>query len=222
MSNKRTISVKGIGKAKARPDCIVLTLSLRAANKDYVKTTVIGAQQLEMLQESVEDAGFSKDDLKTTSFSVEARYETEERYENNRTVYHKIFVEFECLHELKLAFDMDLEKLREAIEAIGRCLSQPQISISFTIKDVATIRDEVLRTAAEDAKRKAQILCDASGVTLGKLININYNWDEVHINHYLETEMSCAGGMSEMAPQYNFTPDDIEAGDTVSFLWEIE
>ena len=221
MSDKRTISVKGIGNATASPDYIVLSLSLRAANKDYVKATVIGAQQLEMLQENVEEAGFSRDNLKTTNFTVEAKYETEERYENNRTVYHKVFVEFECRHELKLAFGMDQDKLRDVVEAIGRCLAQPQISIAFTVKDTAAMRDEVLKTAAEDARKKAQILCDASGVKLGRLININYNWDEIHIDHYLETKMRCGEGMLE-APQYNFTPDDIEAGDTVSFLWEIE
>lgn len=223
MLEKRTIKVKGIGHAKATPDCIVLSLSLRAANKAYTKATLIGAQQLEMLQESLEEVGFLSDDLKTTKFSVDAKYETEERCENGRTVYHNVFVEFECLHELKLSFDMDQEKLREAVEAISHCLSQPKISIAFTIKDIAAMRDEIMRTAALDAQRKARILCEASGVKLGELLNINYSWDEVEITHFLEAPMYCgsADSVGEI-PQYNFTPDDVEAGDNVSFLWEIE
>ena len=105
--------------------------------------------------------------------------------------------------------------------AIGDCLSKPEVSIAFTLKDKQVMRDQILESAAQDAHRKAEILCKASGVALGDLLRIEYSWDEIHIDHSLGFEMQCLPRVAEAAPSYDFHPDDIHAGDTVDFYWEI-
>lgn len=60
------------------PDYVTLTLILEAMNTDYGHAVRIGAQQLEMLRDAVEEAGFSADDLKTASYAVDSEYESEE------------------------------------------------------------------------------------------------------------------------------------------------
>ena len=222
MSEQRTIRIKGTGKAKAAPDSIVLNLSLLAAHEDYTETMSIGAQQLEELQKCVESVGVEKDNLKTKQFSVDAKYEQEERREKGRTVYHDIFIGYECQHNLQLSFDKDLGILRKVMEAISKCTSLPKISIEFTVKDAESMRDEVLRSAAEDAHRKAKILCAASGIKLGILLHIDYSWDEIEITHSLFLRENCCHGGLSGGRRYDFSPDDVEAEDTVGFLWEIE
>ncbi len=223
MAEQRTIRIKGTGRAKAVPNSIVLNLSLLAAHKDYTETMSIGARQLEELQKCVESVGFEKDNLKTKHFSVDAKYEQEERREKGRTVYHDIFIGYECKHKLQLSFDKDLDKLRKVMETIGKCTSLPKISIEFTVKDADAMRDEVLRSAAEDAHRKAKILCAASGIKLGKLLYIDYSWDEIEISHSLSLHEDCVCyGLPSGGAGYDFSPDDVEAEDTVGFLWEIE
>ena len=44
------------------------------------------------------------------------------------------------------------------------------------MKDATAINEEMLRSATANAKKKAEILCEASGVTMGDLIAIDYNW----------------------------------------------
>ena len=211
MSNTRTIHIKGTGTASAAPDFVVITLELRAQHMEYANAMRIGAQ-----------AGFVAEDLKTTDFSVDAEYENEEHEENGRTRYHRVFMGYVCKHSLKLSFDMDNERIEKAITAIGGCLSKPEVSIAFTVKDKLAMRDKVLESAAQDARRKAEILCKASGVTLGDLIRIEYSWGEIHIDHSLDFETRCLPRMAEAAPTYDFHPDDIEAGDSVDFYWEIQ
>ena len=221
MENPRTVHVKGTGTASVSPDFVVITMELRAQHMEYGHVMRIGAQQVEMLREAVSDAGFSAEDLKTTSFSVDAEYESEERKENGRTTYHRAFAGYVCKNVLKLSFDMDNERLENAMAAIGECLSKPEVSIAFTVKDKLAMRDMVLESAAKDARRKAEILCKASGVVLGDLMRIEYSWDEINITRSLDLEMPCSLGEAESTSSFDFRPDDIEAGDTVDFYWEI-
>ena len=217
---KRTIHIKGIGHAEQAPDQVVLSLTLTAQNKEYSAAMKIGSQQIEMLREAIISAGFKGDDLKTTNFNVRAIYENEEYKDGKSTRYRQVFSSFECRHDLKLVFDFNNKKLNKAIDTIAACLSQPKISIAFTIKDTDAFNDEILKSAARDARRKAEILCAASNVKLGRLVNINYSWSEIEIR---QEEILCAKyEPTEQENSFDFQPEEIKAADTVEFFWEIE
>ena len=216
---KRTIHIKGTGHAAQIPDAVVLSLTLTAQNKEYSAAVKIGSQQVEMLREAIVEAGFKADDLKTINFNVRAVYENEEYRDGSSKRYRQIFVGFECRYDLKLTFDFDNEKLNAAVDTIAASLSQPKISIAFTVKDVDAFSDKILKSAARDAKRKAKILCAALGVNLGKLLEVNYSWSELDIRNEAVLCQECS--ISE-ENSFDFQPDEIRASDTVDFLWEIE
>ena len=73
---RRRIHIRGIGHAEQVPNLVILSLILSAQNKDYSAALKIGSQQIEMLRESIVEAGFKADDLKTTNFSVNAKFGT--------------------------------------------------------------------------------------------------------------------------------------------------
>ncbi len=222
MSNTRTIHIKGTGIVSAAPDYVVVTMELQAQHMEYGHAMRIGAQQIEMLREAVSEAGFAVEDLKTTDFSVDAQYENEEYVEDGHTRYHRVFTGYTCSHSLKLSFDMDSSRLEKAMAAIGGCLAKPEVSISFTVKDKLAMRDRILESAAQDARRKAEILSKASGVALGALLRIEYSWDEIDISSSLRFKKQCCLDATAGSSSYDFHPDDIEAGDTVDFYWEIQ
>ena len=219
-SEKGMIHIRGIGHAEQAPDQVVLSLTLTAQNKEYSAAMKIGSQQIEMLRESIVRAGFKGDDIKTTDFNVRSVYEDEEYKDGKSTRYRKIFIAFECRHDLKLTFDFDNKKLNKAIDTIASCLSQPKISIAFTIKDMDAFNEEILKSAARDARRKAEILCAASKVKLGRLVDINYSWSEISVRH--EQVIPAFAAKSDIKASYDFQPEEIKASDTVEFLWEIE
>lgn len=215
---KRTIHIKGTGHVEQIPDQVVLSMTLTAQNKEYSAALKIGSQQVEMLREAIVEAGFNADDLKTTNFNVESIYDSEEYRDGKPARSRQIFIGFECRHDLKLTFDFDNDKLNTAVDTIAASLSQPAISIAFTIKDTDALSDKILKSAARDAKRKAKILCTAAGVKLGKLLEINYSFDSVDTckmilcNEYIPAEKN----------SFDFRPDAIKASDTVDFLWELD
>ncbi|MBR4382395.1 MAG: SIMPL domain-containing protein [Selenomonadaceae bacterium] len=212
---QRRIHVTGTGRVTKSPDFVVLSLTLSACNAEYADAVKVAAQQIEMLRESLVEAGFNADDLKTANFNVEAKYEREEFRDGSSKRFREIFVGFDCRHDLTLGLDFDAKKIDAALFAVTNCLSQPKISVAFTVKDPAALYDKILKSAARDAKRKAKILCEASGVTLGKLIEIIYAPEEISVCREISVA-TCDNAA------FNFRPEDLIVSDTAEFFWEIE
>lgn len=114
-----------------------------------------------------------------------------------------------------------MEQLSLTLSSLAICDARPQISVRFTVKDPTAIRKEMLRSATVNARRKAEIFCEASGVTLGDLISINYNWGELDI--YSHTDFGYCEDRMPMAPKtaIDIDPEDIESNDSATFVWEI-
>ena len=217
----KTIAVKGIGKVSAVPDYVVITMSLEAHENDYEETLELAAKKIEYLNASLVEIGFEKKTVKTTSFNVRTDYE---RVKDRNGNYKSVFNGYVCSHRLKVEFDFDTKRLAQTLYAISKCLAQPELSIVFTVKDASAVNKELLRSATINAKEKAQILCDASGVELGELLSIDYNWGELNIVSHTEymLEEKCmampVGGLADI----DIEPDDIDVSDTATFVWEIK
>ena len=215
----RTITVKGIGKASAKPDYVELSMTLESKHEDYETAMNMAGEQIQRLNQTLEAVGFDKGSAKTTNFNVRTDYDrVKDRYGN----YTSVFCGYEVTHRLKLAFDFELGKLSEALSAIAGSLSDPQLSVAFTVKDATAVNEEMLRSAAVNARRKAEILCAASGAKLGELVAIDYNWSELDI--YSHTRFCCSEDVGELkmkAASIDIDPEDIDVCDTATFVWAL-
>lgn len=214
----RTITVKGTGKVSTKPDQVVLSMTLETTHKEYDQAMKIAADHIQQLNMVLCGIGFEKSDLKTTSFDVDTEY----GYVKIRNESERVFQGYKVMHRMKLDFDLDMQRLSQTLSAIAGCLAHPQLSIDFTIKDTTAINEELLRSAAINAKKQADILCDAAGVTMGELITIDYNWGELDV--YSHTRYDCCEEAlaipTFMAP-VEIEPEDIKVSDTATFVWEI-
>lgn len=217
MSKK--ITVKGIGTSSAKPDYVVLSMSFESSNKEYDKAMDKASVHIKNLTENLTTIGFDKSIIKTTNFNVRTNYES---VKDSKGDYKRVFRGYGVVHDLKISFDFDVRKLSQTLASISNCLSHPQIFIRFTVKDATQINEEVLRSAAINAKRKAEILCEASGATIGELVEINYNWGELDIYSHSNYEC-CQESMPNMyrAKLIDIEPEDIDVSDTVTFVWKI-
>ena len=83
----------------------------------------------------------------------------------------------------------------------------------------------MLRSAAANAKQKAEILCDASGKELGELLSIDYNLGELNIYSNTRYEMAedcLAAPMMAKCAEIDIEPDNVDVSDTATFIWEIK
>lgn len=217
----KSITVKGIGNVSAKPDYITISMTIESMDSDYEKAMDGAARRIESLKAAAVSVGYEKEALKTTSFNVETRYENVKDRQGN---YKREFAGYACVYRLKLAFDFDSKQLAKVISAITGSEASPELSIAFTVKNPAKVSEELLISAAQNARAKAEILCRASGVELGQLISIDYNWGELNIISRTSYEMEdCLMSHASMgkccAPEIE--PDDIDVSDSAAFVWEI-
>lgn len=216
----KTITVKGVGKVSVKPDLIVISMKLDTEDKEYEKIMETSAEKIEELNRSLETVGFEKNSIKTTNFNVRTRYENIRTKEG---VYKNVFKGYMCSHSLRLEFDFDTKRLAKILSALSNCVAKPEISIDFTVKDPSAIGDELLKSAVENATKKAEVLCKASNAKLGELQTIDYNWSDINIYSPTRLETRCVmmqdeGSLANM----DITPENIRINDTATFVWEIK
>ena len=85
---QRPITVKGTGQASLPPDYIEIPLYLESRDEQYDQAIELASQKLEELQHCLEEIGFKKEDLKTSSFTVDTDYEQVTDEEGN---YVRVF-----------------------------------------------------------------------------------------------------------------------------------
>ena len=216
----RTIRVTGKGQLKLRPDTTRITITLTGINPEYSETLRRSSEDTEVLKEALLPFGFSGAELKTLNFSVDTEFES---YKDHGA-YRQRLAGYRYRHILKVEFPSDNRRLGKILYALAKCPVNPEFRISYTLADPEAAKSELLATAVTDAQRKAAVLTSAAGLKLGEIQSMDYSWGQVDfvvnsINRDLAME-ECAvadGGSFDL----NVEPDDIEASDTVTVVWEI-
>ena len=88
-----------------------------------------------------------------------------ERY-RERDEWKQRFIGYKYEHVLKIEFDSDNKRLGKILYALARASVQPELRISYTVKDPEASKNLLLGKAVEDAVAKAGVLAKASGVSL--------------------------------------------------------
>lgn len=215
----RTIRVTGKGMIKVHPDMTRLIITLEGIYRDYAETLRRSAEDTEQMKDTLEPFGIKRTDLKTLNFDIDTQYES---YKEKDT-YKKRLIGYKYTHMLKLEFESDNKRLGKILYAVANCQLQPEFRISYTVKDPEAIKNKLLGKAIKDAKEKAAVLSKAAGVELKEIQDINYSWGQVKFEYeplengmFLQPEI-----MYEKSYDIDIEPDDIDASDTVTVIWEI-
>lgn len=215
---ERTITVKGTGNLSIKPNFIEIDINLETKNMNYEDAYNNSLDKISKLNDAIVDAGFSKEDLKTTNFNINTEYKS---VRNENDEYQQVFDGYRVYHSLKIGFEFDINKLNEVLAQLTKSENNPNLSIRFTINNQAEVNEELLESAANNARQTAEILCKASNVNLGDLVKIDYNWKD--INLYSQTNYSAGMAMEASARKsMDIVPEDIEIKDTATFVWEIK
>lgn len=208
------IIVNGTGIAAQSSDWIVISLDLNAEAPDYRQTMKLAAVQLQELQDAILALGYKRRDLQTGSFNISSRYEQVQE----KGTYRQVFVGYACHQGLSIGLQRDNEKLGTLLERISTLEGKPAFNLNFTLRDFTALREEALRRAVADAKRKADLLCEAAGKKLADLVTISYGSEEPPVGPmgYGARKMSLdAANISSMEME----PGELSASETVEMVY---
>ena len=218
MEALRRIRVTGKGQLRIKPDMTRVAMTLTGVKKEYAEALELSSAQTGTVKEVLSAFGFAPEDVRTLRFHVNAEYEGYEE----QGQWKQRFVGYKFEHALKIEFLSDNHRLGQVLYALGHAEVQPEIQISFTVRDREAAKNQLLDRAVADAREKAAVLAEVAGVALKAIRSIDYSLDEMDfevrpMNAVLCRKEAAADG----AYHIDMEPDDIEVSDTVTMVWEI-
>ena len=208
------ITVTGVGNGQFKADYVVIRMTVGSIGKDYEKAVAVANGKIAMLQSAIVGVGFEKEDLKTSDFSVNTRYNSVFKHGENIGSFEG----YECRNNTEISFDFSEELLSKTLSSIAMSGAESEIDISFTVKNLELAKEQLLTLAATDAIRKAEILSKALGKKLGNLLTIKENGE--YGNFVSECSYRIQRGIETNAVP-TFAPTDITSSVNVEFEWEI-
>ncbi len=205
----RVLRVKGVGEVLKNPDLIVVIFKIISKNIDYDQAMNDLNRRTVILRNDIVKAGFAKDDLKTTNFAINTEY----IYKDGKNV----FVGYIAEHDLKLSFDYNQLVLNNLLRIITKSEANPLFNVFFEVKDKVSFKALVLKDAVFNAKANASVIASSAGIKLGKILNINYDYQEIVYRSQAKLENTMLSSSA-----IDIIPDTIKGTDTVHIEFEIE
>lgn len=167
------INVTGVGKGSFKPDEVILNVNITATGSSYEEALKKGENSLENLINAVLlPNGFSKDDLKTNTFTIMEN----QKYNQESKNYEKdgyIFMQNGSF-DFKYSVDM-LDKVVGSISTLDN--DSISFDFSFGLSNIDEVRKDLICKAYIDAKNKAQIVASCASLELNscRIATLNDN-----------------------------------------------
>jgi uncharacterized protein len=151
------ITVTGVGTVASVPDEASFTIGVQTQGSTAREALAANSQQMHRVIDAVQEAGVDKSDIKTQDVSVSANYADEGRIDGY-SARNSVLV---AIHDLsKAGTILDAASNAGANEVYGPMLSR---------SDEDALQAKALREAVSNARKKAEALADAAGVSLGRV-----------------------------------------------------
>lgn len=210
---QKTIRVMGTGFVKVAPDTTRLMFEIDSKHDSYEKAYNEASIGNKGLREALEKLNIPKTSLKTSDFSIEKHRE----WISKEVRWH---VEYRLSQRLSIELPLDSILTSKVMSALGAAWPELEVKISFIRKDAHDAKLQILESAVRDAREKAEVIATTLGHKLGGIVSVDYSRRSIDIQFHDVAELceeSCCDGKP-----IDYTPDDIEAGDTVETVWYLE
>lgn len=204
--------VSGTGKVSVAPDIAKLSLGIQENGTSLKSVQDSVNKKSKTLVDSLKNLGVGEGDIKTTSYSVYPQYD----YTNPGQKIMGYQVSINYVVTVK-----NFDKLNDIFSVATSNGANVAGGINFDLSD--SLKKQKLQEAREmavgEAKDKAQGLAKASGITLGKIINISE--DEGNAPRPIQLMAKDASGAPAETSQANIQPGTTDITLTVSLSYEV-
>jgi uncharacterized protein YggE len=171
------ITVTGVGTTTSVPDEAAFTIGVQTVGPTAREALASNSEQMRRVIAAVRSAGVAKEDVKTQDVSVSASYEDEGRIDGY-SARNSVLV---TIHDLsKAGAILDAASNAGANEVYGPMLSR---------SDEDELQAKALREAVSNARKKAEALADAAGVSLGRVTAITEGFSGGPQPYYAAAEL---------------------------------
>ena len=165
MTNDRTITVTGSGRASAAADRAEVRLGVQLSRPSAAEARRDGAALMDAVVAAVAAAGAGSDDVRTAQVALYPMYEHDPGGRQRLAGYqltNQVAITVRRLEDVGRILD-------EAIEAGASTVE----SLTFALADDRPLAREALAAAVADARARAEVLATAGSVRLGEVASIS-------------------------------------------------
>lgn len=156
----RTVSVTGNGQVFLVPDVAYVYIGVHSQSENVTEALSQNTEQGKAVSDALKKLGVEAKDIQTTSFNI---YPQQQYEPNSGKVTSTIYM----IDNTVYVTVRDLEKLGELLDAVVRSGANSINGINFDVVDKETAMSEARGLAISNARKQAEELAKASGVTLG-------------------------------------------------------
>jgi uncharacterized protein YggE len=206
-----TLTVSGTGEATADADMVTVVLGVQTRNESAAGAVADNARMMAESIEALKAAGVPEDEIKTSGFSI---YPTRDWIDGKLSDKVVFEVSNKVTFTLNLTDEVDVGEVLDAAVGAG---TNSVDSVTFGLRDPTSVQEEALEDAVNDAMKKAEVISEAAGVTLGRILSISEGGASPV--PMAESRVYFAADVATTTP---IVPGDVEVTATVTITYEIE
>ena len=163
---KRTMSVSGQGVVYASPDIAYITLGIITENADAKVAQQENADIMSKVIDSIKAEGIKAQDIQTERYYISPKYSYDKDTGESRIVGYTV------TNSIRVTI-RDIKKTGTIIDLAADSGVNITTSISFGLSDYEKYYNEALKAAVEKAKKRAQTIAGALGVTVDVPVSVS-------------------------------------------------
>ncbi|MFN4100901.1 MAG: SIMPL domain-containing protein [Pararhodobacter sp.] len=163
-SGPSRLSVVGEGLSRVAPDMATVQVGVTTQADSAAEAMRLNSEQQNAVIEALNGAGIDGRNIQTSGVTLTPLMRYDDGQPPSVTGYQA-----SNLVSVRMA---DLARVGEVLDTIVTAGANEINGITFSREDDADAIDEALRAAVADARRKAEVLAEASGLSLGAVITM--------------------------------------------------
>ncbi len=165
----RTISVTGVGEIAAAPDVAEINAGVTTRAETASAALDANSRAMNAIFENLKSRGVAAKDIQTTQLRVDPEYSQPQPRQprpGDAAEFVPRLIGYRVSNQVQVT-SRQIPKLGELLDALVQSGANQINGIAFRVNEPAKLLDEARKKAVADARRKAQMLADESGVVLG-------------------------------------------------------
>jgi len=163
---KRTINVSAQGSVKATPDVAYVEIGVITENENANVAQQNNADIMSKVVNAIKESGVVESDIKTTNYYISPKYiydrDTGKNEINGYTVTNQVQVTVR-----------DIKKTGNIIDVAASNGANMSSNITFAVSNYELYYNQALKIAVENAKKRAETIAGAIGITLGTPVSVS-------------------------------------------------
>lgn len=166
-SLQRTISVSGQGRAAAPPDMATIHTGVVTTATTAKEALAANNRAMEQVIQVLKGKNIEAKDIQTSGFHVQPEYKRGPRGSQINEI-----TGYRVTNQVQVRV-RNLPRLGEILDALVQAGSNQISGVNFGIAEPRAITNEARKRAIDDARGRAELYAQATGVRVGQIISIN-------------------------------------------------